>query len=159
MAESFSTGFVNGKNTVGSVKTLMDGGVIGIYGGASQPANADAIETGTLLGWLTKDGAVHNPGNATNGIVMGTSTDGVLSKNGDTVSGVGLAAAGAEGILATYYRWYDVNVTTGASTTAVRVDGAIGTTTSYEMRMVGSTLIVEDVPFAISTFTHTEKKS
>jgi hypothetical protein len=136
----------------------MDGGTVHIFGGAI-PVDADAAETGTLLMKLTKDGATHTPGSSVNGLVMGTSTAGVLSKNGDTWSGVGLAAAGAEGILATYYRWYDVDVVTGLSTTAKRVDGAIGTSTAFEMRMIGSTLIVEGAPATVNTFTFTTKQA
>lgn len=160
MAESLSTGFVNGLLTGDCVKDLLDGGTIHIYGDATKPTSADAAETGTLLMKLTKDGLTHTPGSATNGIVMAASaTDGVLASNGDTIQGLGLTAAGASGILATYYRWYDVDVTTGASTTAVRCDGSVGTTSAFEMRMVGSTLIVEDAPATVNTFNFTLPKS
>ena len=159
MSEQVSTGFADALNTIGSVKAIMDGGTVHIYGGASQPVDADAAETGTLLMKLTKDRLTHTPGVATNGLVMGTSAAGILSKNGDTWSGVGLAAAGAEGILATYYRWYDVDVVTGISTTARRVDGAIGTSSTFEMRMIGSTLIVEGAPATVSTFTYKTKRA
>jgi len=155
MAERLSTGFVNAKNVTGSTKAILDGGTIHIYSGA-QPATADAAETGTLLMKLTKDGAEHTPGNTTNGIVLGTSTDGVLSKNGDTVSGVGLAAAGT-GTTAGWFRWYDKDVTTGVSTTAIRIDGAIGNSTSYEMYM-SNPVIVEDFPATVNTATYTSKK-
>lgn len=156
MAERLSTGFVNAKNVTGSTKSIMDGGTIHIYSG-SQPATADAAETGTLLMKLTKDGATHTPGSATNGIVLGTSTDGVLSKNGDTVSGVGLAAAGT-GTTAGWFRWYDKDVTTGASTTAIRIDGSVGNSTSYEMYM-SNPVIVEGFPATVNTATYTSKKS
>ena len=159
MAELFSTGFVDAKNTVGCVKDIMDGGKIGIYGGGAIPATADAAETGTLLAWLTKDGLEHEAGNPLNGIVMGSSVGGVLSSNGDSIKGVGLAAAGAEGILANYFRWYDVDVVTGESTVARRVQGAVGTTSAYELRLFGSTLIVEGAPISINFFTHKEKMS
>lgn len=157
MAERFSTGYVDAKNTVGSTKDIMDGGVIHIFGGASQPASADLAETGTLICILTKDGLDHTAGNATNGIVLGTSTDGVLSLNGDTITGLGLAAAGT-GTTATWFRWYDVDVVTGDSTTAIRIDGSVGTSSVNEMYMANTT-IVEDFPVTISTGTYTSQKS
>lgn len=159
MAERFSTGYVDAKNTVGSTKSIMDGGVIHVFADALQPATADAAETGTLVLKLTKDGLAHTPGATTNGIVLGTSTDGVLTLNADTIKGVGLAAAGASpGKTALWYRWYDHDVVTGESTTAIRIDGAVGTSTAYEM-MMSNTRIVEGVESVIGSVSYTSKKS
>jgi len=158
MAERLSTGFANALNVTGCVKDIMVNGVIGIYGGASQPATADAVETGTLLMLLTLSSGAFTAGVATNGLNMGTSTDGVLAKAaGETWSGVGLAAAGA-GTVATYFRWYDNDYVTGASTSAIRVDGAIGTSSTYEMQM-SNTTIVEAVAAVVQTFNYTTTKA
>lgn len=157
MAERLSTGFVNAVNETGSVKSIMANGVIHIYSGA-QPANADAVETGDLLMKITVDAGAFTGGVATNGLNMGVSTDGVLAKAAaETWKGEGLAAAGT-GTTAGYFRWYDNNETTGASTTAVRVDGAIGTSSAYELQMTNTT-IAENGPSTINTFTYTTPKS
>jgi len=157
MAERLSTGFVNAVNQTGSVKSIMQDGVIRIFSG-TQPANADAVETGTLLMEITVDAGAFTPGVATNGLEMGSSADGVLSKAAaETWKGVGLAAA-STGTVAGWFRWYDNNRTTGASTTAVRLDGAIGATTAYELQM-SNTTITEDGESIINTFTYTTPKS
>lgn len=157
MAERLSTGFVNAVNQTGSVKATMQDSVIGIFSG-TQPANADATEgAGSLLMLITVDGGAFTGGSATNGLEMGTSTDGVLSKAaGETWKGTGLAAA-STGTTATWFRWYANAYTTGASTSAVRIDGAIGTTSAYEMQM-SNTSIVEDVEAIVNTFTYTTVK-
>jgi len=152
MAERASTGFVNAVNTVGCVKDIMANGVIGIYSG-TQPATADATENGSLLMLLTLESGAFEGGTATNGLNMDVSTAGVLAKAvAEIWSGVGLAAAG-EGTTSTWFRWYDNDYVTGASSVAVRYDGSIGTTTSYEMRMANTT-IVEDNPTVVNTFNY-----
>ncbi len=156
MAERLSSGFADAVNAVGSVKTVMNDSVIHIYSGA-QPATADDVETGTLLMIVTLDSLAFVPGLPGNGLSMDVSTLGVLAKTAaETWSGNGLAAAGA-GTVAGWFRWYDNAVVTGASTTAVRVDGAIGTTTSYEMQM-SNTTIVDGGPAIFPTFTYTTAK-
>ncbi len=152
MAERLSTGFVNAIAATGSVKDVMANGVIHIYTG-TQPTNADSAETGTLVMKITKDGGAFTPGVATNGLNMGTVTAGVLAKNSDTWKGTGLAAAGT-GVNAGWFRWYANDVTTGASSTAVRVDGAIGTSSSYELQLT-NIVIAENGEATISSFNYT----
>lgn len=154
MAEKFSTGLRNAMLETASLKDIMADGIICIYGG-TQPADADTTEgSATLLMKLTLSGGAFTPGSATNGINLGTATGGVISKASlETWSGVGLAAAGT-GTTATWFRYYDNDMVTGTSTTAKRIDGAIGSSTSYDMRM-SNTTIVEDGPSTVSTFTIT----
>lgn len=154
MAEKFSTGLRNALLQSDSMKTIMQNGVIAIYSG-TQPTDADAAEgAGSLLMLLTVNGGAFTPGVATNGLNLGVATNGVLAKDALEVwSGLGLAAAGV-GTTATWFRYYDNNMVTGASTTARRIDGAIGTSTSYDMRM-SNTTIVENGPSTVSTFTIT----
>jgi hypothetical protein len=157
MAERLSTGFVNAQNVTGCVKDIMANSVIAIYSG-SQPATADAAETGTLLLLLTVDGLPFTGGVATNGLNMGVSVAGVLSKAvAEEWKGTGLAAA-STGTVAGYFRWYDNAMTTGESTTAVRLDGAIGTSSSYELQM-SNTTVVEDGVSVVNTFTYTSPKA
>lgn len=157
MAERLSTGFVNARNITGSLVSMMANSVIHIYSG-TQPADADSVETGTLLMKLTLSSGAFVPGVGTNGLNMGVSTGGVLEKAAaETWSGLGLTAAGT-GTAAGWFRWYANDVTTGASTVAIRMDGAIGTTTAYEMRM-SNTIIVDGNPTVVSTFTYTTPKA
>lgn len=156
MAERFSTGFINAWLATGSVKEIMQDGVIHIFSGG-QPATADAAETGDLLMRLTVDSGDFTSGVATNGLEFGTATDGVLSKaSGETWSGIGLAAAGT-GTVAGWFRWYANTVITGESTTRICIDGQVGNSASYEMHMTNTT-IVENYPATVGTATFTPPK-
>ena len=71
MAIRISTGLADalagGGAGDGSLKDILANAVAAVYSG-SQPVNADAAETGTLLGYITKDGGSFTPGSATNGL-------------------------------------------------------------------------------------------
>lgn len=110
--------------TVGKTfKDVFRNGVIRIYSG-TVPADADADEgAGTLLLEISKDSAAVTPGAAANGLNFDAIVDGVLSKNADTWSDAGIATG-----TAAWWRMYDNGVITGASTTAKRCDGLVGTT-------------------------------
>lgn len=156
MAERLSTGDVQAVCT--ALRTAYANGVIGIFGGAAQPATADAAETGTLLALITLASGAFVGGVATNGINFDAPVDGVLSKAAaETWSGNGLAAAGT-GTTATYFRFYDNTYTTGISTTAKRFDGAISTSPTAELQL-SVTTIVEGAPILINSFTRTPAKS
>jgi hypothetical protein len=153
MPERASTGFRDAVNQTGSVKGVMANGIIAGYSG-TQPLTADAAETGTLLILFTVNGGAFTPGVPTNGINMGTSVNGVLSKDsGETISGVGLA----NGVLG-WFRWYDNDMVTGISTDAIRYDGQVGNTSSYEMEASNRNIVV-GVPATLSTFTYTSPGS
>lgn len=122
MAERTSTGLRNSvlKASGLSLADSLANGVIHIYSGA-QPANGDAAETGTLLCIITLASGTFVPGSPTNGINLDLASNGVVSKaTAEIWSGIVLA----DGV-AGWFRHYDNNVVTGASTTAVRCDGAI----------------------------------
>jgi len=153
MAESFSTGLRNGLLGTSDFKTLMADGILCIFSG-TKPASADAVESGDLLMEYTLSGGDFTGGVSTNGLNFDVVASGVISNDAtETWSGIGLAAAGT-GTTATWFRFYDNAYTTGASTSAVRFDGSIGTSSSYELRM-SNTTIVEDGPATVSTFTVT----
>lgn len=106
----------------GSISDLFRNSVLDIYSG-SQPANADAAETGTKLVSITLSSGAFTGGNATNGLNFDISTDGRLVKDVDEVwSGLGLAAGTAG-----WFRFYANPYTTGSSTSAVRLDGSVAT--------------------------------
>lgn len=155
MAEKFSTGDVNvGAN---AYKTAYANGIIAIFG-TDQPATSNDAEGGSPLVLLTNNGGPFTAGVATNGINLSDPVDGVLSKaSGETWSGIGLAAAGT-GTQAKWFRHYANAYVTGASTTAVRYDGAIGTSASYEGLMVNLN-IVEGVPVTCNGYTRTVKRT
>jgi hypothetical protein len=100
-----------------SFKDMFRNNIIRIYSGAA-PATADATESGVLLLKLTKSSGAFVAGSSANGNNFGTAAAGVLPKDGNVCSGVGLA----DGV-AGYYRMYDNGEITGASTVAKRVQG------------------------------------
>lgn len=155
MAEHFSTGDVN--ISANALKTAYANGVIAIFGG-TMPATSNDAEGSSPLALLTLNGGAFTAGVATNGINLSDPIDGVLSKaSGETWSGVGLAAAGT-GTQATWFRHYANDYVTGASTTATRYDGAIGTTSAYEMQMTNTT-VVQDVPVLCNGYTRNIKRT
>lgn len=156
MAEKFSTGDANAR--ANAIKTAYANGVIGIFGG-TQPATANDTEgSAPLLALITLNGGAFTAGVSTNGINLSDPVDGVLSKaSGETWSGTGLAAAGT-GVTATWFRHYTNAYVTGASTTATRYDGAIGTTSAYEMQMTNTT-VVQDVPVICNGYTRNIKRT
>ena len=156
MAERFTTTHADMICTAD--KNAYANGVLAIYGGASQPADANDAETGTLLALITVASGAFTPGVATNGLHFDDPSAGVLSKAAaETWGGVGGVAAGT-GTTATYFRFYDNIMDVGASPTGLRFDGAIGTTSAAELQMSVST-IVENAPVVINTFTYTPARS
>ena len=157
MAERYSTGLVDALNITGSFKSLMDGGEIRGFTG-TQPDNADLAESGTHLITITVDGAAHSAGSMTNGLTLAaTSAGGVIEKNAsETWKGYGLPAAGT-GMQIGYFRWYDKNVVTGASSTSRRVDFAAGTSSSFEA-VLGNLIVSEGGPITVNTFRFTARK-
>ena len=160
MAERLSTGLVQALNVTNCIKTVMANSVIYVYSG-TQPATADDTEgSAVLLMKYTLNAGTFTSGVSTNGLNLDVSVAGVISKAiGEVWAGVGLAAAGVSpGTQAGWFRWYANTVVQGASTSAVRMDGAIGTTTSYEMRM-SNTMIVEGGTSTFQSATYTTPKS
>lgn len=129
----------NGK----SWKDIFRNHVIRIYSG-SAPADADAAETGTLLVEITLSSGTVTPGTSTNGLNFDSISSGVLSKDSNVHSGVGLVTGTAG-----YYRLYDNGRVTGISTTAKRAQGVVGTSgTDFIM---SSTSIVLDAITTLDT--------
>ncbi len=123
---SLSTGLVNAmmKASGLSFGDALAGGEIRCFNAVSKPVNADAAETGTLVLTITLGSATHTPGSLTNGLTFSdTAVNGMASKTSAEIWS-GVVAAALE---LTYFRHYDKNVITGASSTAVRYDGSIGT--------------------------------
>lgn len=87
----------------------------------TQPATADLTEAGSELAQITVSAGAFTKGTATNGLDFDAPSAGVLSKaSGEVWRGT----AGATGT-AGWFRLYDNALETGASSTAIRLDGAI----------------------------------
>jgi len=120
--ERISTGLRNEIMKVGgkSYADALANCTLHIFSG-TQPASADDAETGTLLVPITDSSGAFTSGVATNGLNWGDCVAGILSKLASQVwSGVAVASGQAG-----WFRIYANTVVTGASTTAIRIDGAI----------------------------------
>ena len=134
----------------GSLDEIFRNGVLRIYSG-SQPASADAAETGTLLLEVTVSGGAFSGGSPTNGLNFNgeAAASGLMTKeSGETWQGTG-AANGTAG----WFRFYANAYTTGASTTARRFDGVCAT--SGGQLNMSSTAIVSGVVTTVDTFSIT----
>lgn len=123
MAVRISTGFASAILGPNSFESLFQYGAIEIRSGA-QPASADDAASGSLLGRITTDGAAWTAGSPTNGLVI-TRSGRMIRKNAPDdwiLAGLATGTAG-------WFRWLPNTPDAGtASTTAVRIDGAIGLT-------------------------------
>lgn len=119
-------------------KDIFRNAIVRVYAGTA-PADADAAEgAGTLLLKITVSSGAVTPGTATNGLDFDAIVAGVLSKSSAVWSGVGLSTG-----TAVWWRLYDNGEITGASTTAKRCQGLIGTT--GKTMLLSSTSIVTSV--------------
>jgi len=125
MAWRLSMGLRNALLDANGLAEAMTDGVIEIYSG-TQPADADSAETGTLLCVITESGGAFTGGVATNGLELDTPVDGVIDKEAAETWQGDNVATGTAG----WFRYHANPFTKGASTTAVRVDGACATSGS-----------------------------
>ncbi len=102
-------------------KDMFKYSVIRVYEG-SAPSDADAAETGTLLLEISKDGGAFAAGASTNGFQFDAIASGVLTMKAETYKDAGIAAGTAG-----YYRHYNNQFVTGLSTSAIRMQGIVGT--------------------------------
>ncbi len=143
MSRKFSTGLRNGLlggTTDDCFQELMALGFLDLYSGG-QPADADTTESGTKLVAITvASGAT--------GLSWADAVAGVCAKAAEVWSGVGLAVSRVG-----WFRFYAAAHTTGASTTAVRFDGSVGT--SGAQLNMSSTTIAVGATTTVDTFTVT----
>ena len=107
-----------------SVKTLLDNCVMAFYAASANPVDANAAETGTLIGLLTLNGAAFTAGVHANGLIFDVDADGLFVKP-ESSEWSFLPEADA---VIKYARLYDNDYVTGASTTARRIDLTCGIT-------------------------------
>lgn len=120
-----------------------------VYSG-TVPADADADEgSGTKLLEISVDSVVMVAGTADNGLDFDAIAAGVLSKSADVWSDAGLANG-----TAAWWRMYDNGIITGASSTAKRCDGLIGTSgvtmiLSTTTVVLGATVTIDEANFTM----------
>lgn len=131
-----------------TMKDILKNNVIRVYSG-SPPADADAAEVGVLLLKMTLASGAMTPGAPTNGNNFDAITDGVLSKDSNACSGVGLANG-----VAGYWRCYDNGEITGASTASKRCEGLCGV--SGTTFIMSSTSVVTGATITLDTFNITQ---
>lgn len=148
MTVRLSTGLRNNlAGTTGFAATFANG-VIDIYSG-SQPVNADAAATGTLLGTVTLNSGAFAPGTATNGLTFGAAANGAVAKSG-TWSFNGIAAGTAG-----WFRLRGNAADAGAvSATLPRLDGSVAT--SGANLNLSNIAIAVGAPNTIDSFTWTQ---
>lgn len=150
MALRLSTGLANYIARTGSLKAGIDNCYLLLYTG-SQPANADAAATGTLLATISAAGV----SNAELTIIDGTGT-GDVQKAAEVWQGTGLA----DGVIG-WFRLIVENVdeaTTIAeagtvSTTSRRIDGSVAA--SGAQLNISNTTVATGAPQLVSSFTVT----
>lgn len=152
MTVKLSTGLVTLLAGSTGLSSAFANGVMYVYSG-SQPVNADAAVTGTLLGIVTKDAGAFSFGSSTNGLTWATAADGVASKSTDNWKFVGLAngTAGWARLMG------NATDSLGASTTLPRLDMEIGT--SGAAMSLSNISISTGVPVTIDTCAITFPKS
>lgn len=156
MAVRLSTGAVNalagGNAGDGSFKDVFANAVIVIRTG-TQPANADAVETGDVLGYISVNGDTFTAGMADNGLNWDAAVAGVCAKPSAEEWAIIPNASGTAG----WGRLYANDMTTGASSSAVRIDLACGVG-SGELRF-SSTVLTATVKSIVNSLNITVPKS
>lgn len=146
-AEAFEADTVVCAGQGGSFYDLFRFGTLHIYTG-SQPADADAAETGSKLVEIQVASGAFTPGTDTNGLSWGSGAVGVISKASEVWSGT----AGATGT-AGWFRFYtnaeDTGADGGSPFTKIRFDGTVGT--SGAQLIVSSTSITDLATVTIDT--------
>ena len=134
-----------------SLADAMANGVLYLYSG-TKPANADTTEgSAVALHIFTVDGLAFTPGVVTNGLNFALSTSGYLYK---AVAENWISTApsfGATPLTATWARFYDNARTLGDSTTAVRFDMTVGSSTAFDINL-RSTLIYQGDELKFNSF-------
>lgn len=133
--------------TTGFAATFANG-IIELRTG-TQPVNADAAATGTLLGTVTLASGAFTPGTATNGLTFAAAADGAVSKSG-TWSMVGVAA-GTAGWFRLKGNALDNDL---ASTSLPRLDGSIAVS-GADMNLSNITIAI-GAPTTVDSFVWTQ---
>jgi len=147
-----STGFRNAMLGSQSVQDILHNGVIRVFPG-NQPTSADDAEGISHLLEITVSSGAFTPGSPANGLQLDEPAGGVLVKLPSQIwSGVGVQAG-----TAAWFRYYANDRTTGASTTAARIDGVCGVS-SGQLQM-GTTTITLNATTTVDSWVVTAPAS
>ena len=144
MALRLSTGTRTRLLEGGSLKDILQGGVMDIFTG-SQPASADYTESGTKLVRISSTSGT----GADDGLKFGTAAAGVLGLTTPAWKGLVLT----DGV-AGWFRFYGTTGTSGTSATTWRVDGNVGVS-GADLNLTHTSL-TEKTTVTISTFNITQ---
>lgn len=139
------------KLSTGSFAQVFRNCVADGYSGIRPAAGADAAETGTKLVTYTRAGGTFVAGSSANGINFGEFSGTTLQRAIDPTTGVAEIIRGtgiATGTLG-YVRLYDNAKTTGASTSAIRMDG-VAATSGGDVNIAGGLTITSGVASEIT---------
>lgn len=128
MAIKSSTGLAAYMAVTGSMKDAFDLGFIKVYSG-TEPATADAAETGSLLWTISKDGDG-------TGLTFAAAAVGRAMVKTEAHTWGGATTAGTAG----YWRLVAASDTGGSSTSQVRIQGTCGSTAGADLYMSSTTL-------------------
>jgi len=133
--------------TTGFAATFANG-VINIYSG-TQPVDADAAVTGTLLGTVTLNSGAFTDGVATNGLTFAAASGGVVSKSGVwSFNGIAAGTAG-------WFRLRGNAADSGLlSTVLPRLDGSVAI--SGADLNLSNIVIAIGAPTTVDSFTWTQ---
>jgi len=141
----------------GSFCDIMRNSVLYIYSG-SRPTDADQIENGTLLAIISRAGGTFVSGSPEYGINLRQVSDRTVERMLDPATGAAmlLSGTGLATLSSAWCRLHANTVVTGASTSAVRMDGRISTIESNaEIWMPGGTTITSGISVDINSFSIT----
>jgi len=135
VAESAGAAIILATAEGGSYRGVFRNATLKIFTGA-QPTSADDAETGSELCQITLNSGAFVAGAAANGINFGQVSSAVLSKEVDEIwSGLN-GATGTAG----WFRLYANDMTTGASTKGIRLDGACATS-GAQLNLTSTSLV------------------
>jgi hypothetical protein len=141
-AQSISISTLRG----GSLADIFKDGVLYIYTG-SQPADADQATSGTNILIISVASGAWTAGVPANGLEFGTPASGVIAKNSQVWSGIGIGGGGTAGWFRLCANPTDAGV---LSLVLPRIDGTVGT--SGAQLNMSSTTIVVGATTTIDTF-------
>lgn len=155
--EAAGTAIALVKISTGSLAEVFKNSTMDIRSGA-RPSTADLTESGTKLCTLSRGAGAFSAGSSANGLNIGEFSSTTIKRAIDPTTGVSEVWRGQNDATGTagHVRWYANDRTTGASSSAVRMDGTVNTSGADVNLSTGTSLVVDiysevsDVSFTIS---------
>jgi hypothetical protein len=134
----------------GTIKTLFANSVMAFFT-EQRPDNADMAEPGSERLLVTLNGAPFVPGVSTNGLNMGQLDGTTMKRAIDPVTGASEVWQGTPptDVTISSCRWYANDKVTGASVSAIRMDGIVSTS-GGDVNFVNGNSLVSGIPATVS---------